>query len=179
MRGMIRRAPAPAVLITIIVISLLSGCSHIFDRSFEDVPADLVPVFQAAAATYGVLTAAQLAAQARVESSFDPRAVSHAGARGMMQFLPTTWAQFGVDGSGDGLADPLEPRDAIPSAANYEAHLAESLADLPGDRISLILAAYNAGPVAVRTAGGIPDFDETRAYVARVHDWAATYSDQL
>ncbi|OAA24709.1 transglycosylase family protein [Frankia sp. EI5c] len=179
MRAMIRRAPVPAVLATLVVISLLSGCSHIFERPFGDVPADLVPVFQAAAASYGVLSAAQLAAQARVESGFDPAAVSHAGARGMMQFLPTTWAQFGLDGDGDGVADPLEPRDAIPSAANYEAHLAEALADLPGDRISLILAAYNAGPQAVRTAGGIPEFRETRAYVARVHDWAATYRDQL
>ncbi|MCK9930939.1 transglycosylase SLT domain-containing protein [Frankia sp. Mgl5] len=176
---MIRRAPVTAVLAVVIVIALLSGCSHIFERPFADVPADLIPVFQAAAATYGVLSAAQLAAQARVESSFDPAAVSHAGARGMMQFLPTTWAEFGIDGSGDGRADPLEPRDAIVSAANYEAHLAEAVADLPGDRTSLVLAAYNAGPDAVRAAGGIPDFDETRAYVARVHDWAATYRDQL
>lgn len=173
------RRVRPAVLIMVVVISLITGCGHIFERPFADVPADLVPVFQAAAATYGVLTAAQLAAQARVESGFDPQAVSHAGARGMMQFLPTTWAQFGVDGNGDGEADPLEPRDAILSAANYDAHLAESLADLPGDRISLVLAAYNAGPDAVRTAGGIPDFDETRTYVARVHNWAAAYRDQL
>ncbi|WP_018636887.1 lytic transglycosylase domain-containing protein [Parafrankia elaeagni] len=176
---MTRRAPAPAILALVCVLGLISGCSHIFDRAFADVPDELVPLFQAAAATYGGLSAAQLAAQARVESSFDPSAVSPAGARGLMQFLPTTWAQFGVDGNGDGRADPLEPRDAIPSAAHYEAHLASSLADLPGDRTSLILAAYNAGPQAVRTAGGIPDFHETRAYVARVHDWAATYRNQL
>lgn len=179
MRRMIRRLPSPAALTTTVAILLVAGCAHIFERPFHDVPDELVPVFQAAASAYGVFTAAQLAAQARVESGFDPLAVSHAGARGMMQFLPSTWAQFGVDGNKDGRADPLDPLDAIPSAANYDAHLAQALADLPGDRVTLILAAYNAGPVAVRNAGGVPDFDETRAYVARVHDWAATYQDQL
>ncbi|ETA03287.1 hypothetical protein ThrDRAFT_01634 [Frankia casuarinae] len=175
---MINGVPARSTLAAFIVITLMSGCG-VLRYPHVDVPDDLVPVFRSAAATYGVLTAAQLAAQARVESKFDAQAVSRAGARGIMQFLPTTWAEFGIDGNHDGITDPLDPLDAIPSAAFYEARLAQEVGYLPGDRVSLILAAYNAGPAAVRTAGGIPDFQETRAYVTKVHDWAATYSDRL
>ncbi len=157
----------------------LAGCGERFTRDQRRVPADLVPLFQEAAETYGVLSAAQLAAQARVESKFDPDAVSRAGARGLMQFLPTTWAEFGLDGNDDDIADPLEPADAIMSAARYDAHLADLVAHLPGDRVSLVLAAYNAGPVAVQVAGGIPNFGETRAYVEHVRDWARAYDGQL
>ncbi|MCK9922154.1 lytic transglycosylase domain-containing protein [Frankia sp. AgPm24] len=167
-----------AVVLTIVALSTSVGCDVL--RRNRHVPADLVPVFQAAVARYGGgLTAAQLAAQARVESRFNPRAVSHAGAQGIMQFLPATWREVGLDGNQDGRADPMDPHDAIPTAAYYESRLARQVAGLPGDRISLILAAYNAGPDAVRTAGGIPDIGETRHYVARVHDWASTYADQL
>ena len=45
--------------------------------------------------------------------------VSSAGAQGPMQFLPTTWAQYGVDGNADGSADPFDPADAVPAAADY------------------------------------------------------------
>ena len=117
--------------------------------------------------------ASVLAAQARVESGFDPDAVSPAGAEGMMQFVPATWARFGFDGDGDGRARVQEPADAVPSAVAYRSYLRDVLADLPGaddpavlDR--LVLAGYNAGPGAVLRAGGVPDFPETEAYVERV-----------
>ncbi len=78
-----------AVVLTVMALSTSVGCDVL--RRNRHVPADLVPVFQAAVARYGGgLTAAQLAAQARVESRFNPRAVSHAGAQGIMQFLPAT-----------------------------------------------------------------------------------------
>lgn len=174
---MIRRVPARVVTAALLALALMAGCG-ILQRPHH-VPDELIPLFQAAATAYGTLTAAQLAAQARVESKFNPRAVSRAGARGIMQFLPSTWAAFGLDGNHDGVADPMDPHDAIPAAAAYEAKLAQLVAHLPGDRLSLILAAYNAGPDAVRAAGGVPDFGETRTYVAKVHTWAATFSDQL
>jgi soluble lytic murein transglycosylase-like protein len=158
---------------------LVAGCGHVLGRSHGTVPDELVPIFRHAAASYGILTAAQLAAQARVESKFNTHAVSRAGARGIMQFLPSTWAAFGFDGDRDGVADPLDPQDAILSAARYEARLAEQVGGLPGDDVSLVLAAYNAGPDAVRAARGVPNFYETRAYVQKVHNWAATYRDQL
>ncbi|MBX6387917.1 MAG: lytic transglycosylase domain-containing protein [Frankia sp.] len=168
-----------AGLLTAVAV-LASGCSHLLPmEQASEIPEGLVPVFHQAAENYGLLSAAQLAAQARVESKFDPKAVSRAGAIGMMQFLPSTWAEFGIDGNGDGVADPLDPLDAIPSAARYEAHLAEVVGYLPGDLVSLVLAAYNAGPRAVCDAGGIPDYAETRAYVAQVHEWAETFEDQL
>ncbi|MCM3887580.1 lytic transglycosylase domain-containing protein [Frankia sp. R82] len=167
-----------AALLTVLALATTVGCGVL--RRNRHVPADLVPVFQAAVTAYGGgLSAAQLAAQAWVESRFNPRAVSRAGAQGIMQFLPATWREVGLDGNHDGQADPMDPYDAIPTAAYYESRLARQVAGLPGDRISLILAAYNAGPDAVRAAGGIPDIDETRRYVARVHTWAVTYADQL
>lgn len=162
------------------LVAVLSACSQVLPlRSGSLIPADLVPAFRAAARTYGLLSAAQLAAQARVESRFDSSVVSRAGAVGMMQFLPRTWAEFGIDGDGDGVADPLNPLDAIPSAARYEQHLATVVGHLPGDRVSLVLAAYNAGPSAVEAAGGVPDFSETRTYIARVNQWAQTYSTEI
>ncbi|MBL7498194.1 lytic transglycosylase domain-containing protein [Frankia sp. CNm7] len=178
-----QRSPRAPVLVAGLVCALafvLGGCSQVLPlQPVSEIPADLVPVFQEAASAYGLLTPAQLAAQARVESRFDSSAVSRAGAVGMMQFLPSTWAEFGIDGDGDGVADPLNPLDAIPSAAHYEQHLAGLVSDLPGDRVSLILAAYNAGPNAVRAAGGIPDYAETKAYIAKIHSWAETYEEEI
>jgi soluble lytic murein transglycosylase-like protein len=174
------RAPVVALGLVAVLVAVLSACSQVLPmRSASLIPADLVPAFRAAARTYGLLSAAQLAAQARVESRFDSSVVSHAGAVGMMQFLPKTWAEFGIDGDGDGVADPLDPLDAIPSAARYEQHLATVVGHLPGDRVALVLAAYNAGPAAVEAAGGVPDFSETRIYIARVNQWAETYSTEI
>jgi soluble lytic murein transglycosylase-like protein len=180
--GGCRRA-AFSLLLTLVAVPalLLAGCTDRFTLAPgpDEVPAALVPLFRRAAATYGGVTPAQLAAQARVESKFDARAVSAAGAQGLMQFLPATWRQFGTDGNRDGRADPLDPHDAIVSAARYDAYLATLVRHLPGDRLSLVLAAYNAGPAAVRGAGGIPDIPETRAYVRRVNAWARQYDGQL
>ncbi|WP_242606009.1 lytic transglycosylase domain-containing protein [Frankia sp. Cppng1_Ct_nod] len=171
--------PGVTLTLTLLLATVLAGCDGAPSRSASRVPPDLVPLFRGAATAYGVLTAAQLAAQARVESKFNREAVSPAGAQGLMQFLPETWRQFGVDGNADGRTDPLDPADAIPSAARYDAHLAKLVQELPGDRLSLILAAYNAGPQAVRDAHGVPAFSETRAYVANVHSWASRFNRQL
>lgn len=162
----------------------LSGCD-LTDAGSNDnipsdtVPAELIPLFRAAAAAYPALTPAQLAAQARVESKFDPLAVSRTGATGLMQFMPETWRHFGVDGDHDGRTDPLDPADAIPSAARYDAHLAALLAHVPGDRLTLVLAGYNAGPAAVRAARGVPRIYETQDYVRRVRSWTVRFQPQF
>ncbi len=164
------------------VVGLIGGCSGGSSSDGPDpdhVPVELIPLFRAAAVAYPSLTPAELAAQARVESKFNPLAVSRAGARGLMQFMPATWRLFGVDGDRDGRTDPLDPADAIPAAARYDAHLATLLTRVPGNRLSLILAAYNAGPGAVRTARGIPAFDETRNYVSQVRGWARRFGPQF
>jgi hypothetical protein len=96
-----------------------------------------------------------LQALVKVESAFDPAAVSPAGARGLAQLMPATALSVGVD-----IADPMQNLDG---GARY------LLAQMDAfGAIDLALAAYNAGPDAVRHHGGIPPFAETRAYVARV-----------
>jgi hypothetical protein len=86
------------------------------------VPAALVPLFQQAAARYrlGPSGPAILAGLTKVESDFGrDLSTSSAGAVGWTQFLPSTWQRYGVDADGDGRADPMNPADAIFSAANY------------------------------------------------------------
>jgi len=133
-----------------------------------DVPAQYVTHIQAAAASCRGVSAPVLAAQLEQESGWRTDAVSSAGAVGMAQFLPSTWATHGVDGDGDGVADPLNPIDAIWSAAGYDCTLRAQITRIPGDVVSLTLAAYNAGPYAVLRHGGIPPYAETQDYVRRI-----------
>jgi soluble lytic murein transglycosylase-like protein len=98
-----------------------------------------------------------LAAVVRVESRFDPTAVSHRGALGLMQLMPETAGMYGV-------VDPFDPTANIRAGARYLRHL---LAIYAGD-LELALAAYNAGPGSVARFGGVPPFPETQGYVAAV-----------
>jgi len=102
--------------------------------------------------------------------------VSPAGAGGLGQFLPSTWATYGIDANGDGSADLLDPLDSIASAAQYDCALAAAVAGVPGDRTQLMLAAYNAGPAAVIAFRGVPPYPETQGYVRRIGELAASYT---
>jgi Transglycosylase SLT domain/D-alanyl-D-alanine carboxypeptidase len=123
-----------------------------------------------------------LAAQIQAESGWAPSAGSPAGASGIAQFMPATWQSWGKDYSGDGVADVLNPTDAIGSQADFmcylrgwvDAKLAAGV--LKGDPLQLTLAAYNAGPGAVELAGGIPSFAETQQYVQRILSFIPTYT---
>ena len=117
-------------------------------------PAALTPLFEAATARHG-LPSGLLQAVAKAESGFNPNAVSRAGALGLMQLMPGTARGLGVD--------PLDPAQAIDGAARL---LSDHLATFGS--IDLALAAYNAGPGAVRRHGGVPPYAETRAYIPRV-----------
>ncbi len=97
-----------------------------------------------------------LVAVARQESAFNPRAVSPAGAQGIMQLMPGTAAGLGVKNS-------FDPTQAIDGAAR----LLKSLLSEFG-RTDLALAAYNAGPGAVHRYDGIPPYAETQNYVRRI-----------
>jgi peptidoglycan DL-endopeptidase CwlO len=112
-------------------------------------------LFAAAGRKHGVQPAL-LAAVAKAESGFDPAATSRAGARGLMQLMPATARGLGVD--------PLVPSQAVDGAARL---LSGYLRDYDG-RTDLALAAYNAGPGAVRRYDGVPPYDETRTYIQRV-----------
>lgn len=100
---------------------------------------------------------ALILAVASVESAGRVDAVSTAGAQGLMQLIPATADRFGV-------SDPFDPAQNIAGGAAYLDWL---LAEFEGDAI-LALAGYNAGEGAVRRAGGVPDFRETRDYVPKV-----------
>jgi Transglycosylase SLT domain len=104
------------------------------------VPAVLVPIYQRAATAYGLgpQGAAVLAAINGIETAFGTNLnVSSAGAVGWMQFMPETWAGYGVDANGDGVADPFNPEDAIFAAASYL-----RAAGAPADWYSAVFA-YN------------------------------------
>jgi membrane-bound lytic murein transglycosylase B len=104
------------------------------------VPPILIPIYQRAAAAYGLgpQGAAVLAAINEVETAFGTNLnVSSAGAVGWMQFMPSTWEMYGVDANGDGVRDPYSPEDAIFAAARYL-----SAAGMPGDTYDAIFA-YN------------------------------------
>jgi hypothetical protein len=79
----------------------------------------LVTLYREAGYRYGVDWRI-LAAINRIETNYGQNQnVSSAGAVGWMQFMPSTWRAYGVDASGDGVADPYDPRDAVYSAARY------------------------------------------------------------
>ncbi|HEX5762132.1 MAG TPA: lytic transglycosylase domain-containing protein [Solirubrobacterales bacterium] len=120
-----------------------SGCAQRPIGSLEGVPARLVPIYGQAAARYelGAKGPAVLAAINGIETDFGRnRGPSSAGAVGWMQFMPETWAAYGVDATGDGVRDPDDPRDAIFAATNY---LRASGA--PGDWRMAIFAYNHAG----------------------------------
>jgi membrane-bound lytic murein transglycosylase B len=104
------------------------------------VPPVLIPIYQRASAQYGLGSqgAAILAGINAVETNFGTDlGPSSAGAEGWMQFMPSTWAEWGVDANGDGVADPNNPEDAIFAAARYLA-----AAGMPADTYGAIFA-YN------------------------------------
>jgi soluble lytic murein transglycosylase-like protein len=84
-------------------------------------------------------------------------AVSHAGAVGLMQLMPHTAGEMYVQ-------DPVDPAQNIMGGTRYLRWLANQF---KGDML-LTLAAYNAGPDAVKKYGGVPPFEETRTYCKRV-----------
>ena len=104
------------------------------------VPPVLIPIFQGAAARYGLgpQGASVLAGINEIETAFGTNLnVSSAGAMGWMQFISSTWEIYGVDANGDGVKDPYNPEDAIYAAASYL-----SAAGMPADTYDAIYS-YN------------------------------------
>jgi cell wall-associated NlpC family hydrolase len=132
------------------------------------VPAAYASLIEQAGTSCSQLSAPLLAAQLYQESAFDPHAVSPAGAEGIAQFMPGTWPNWSSASDGDGKRDIWNPADAIPAAARYDCALAKQVGKLPGSVVDNMLAAYNAGPGAVLSAGGVPDINETQNYVKNI-----------
>ena len=116
------------------------------------------PIWEAAS-RYGI-NPALLAAVAQVESRFNARAVSHRGARGLLQLMPATARRFGYQSR-----DLFDPETNLEAGARY----LRLLADRFGNDLALVLAAYNAGEAAVDRWGGVPPYRETLGYLARVY----------
>jgi hypothetical protein len=112
----------------------------------------------AAARRHGV-NPALVAAVMRVESAYQVRALSHKGARGLMQLMPATAARFGV--APEELYDPQRNLEAGVRYLRF-------LVDRFGDDPVRVLAAYNAGEGAVTRHGGVPPYRETRDYVRKL-----------
>ncbi len=132
------------------------------------VPGKYRSLIQEAGHTCPEVTPNLLAALLTQESGFNPKASSPVGAQGIAQFMPSTWERHGVDGNGDGERDVWDPEDAIPAAAGYLCGIAKDIKDVPGDKQSNMLAAYNAGSGAVRKYGGVPPYKETQNYVRSI-----------
>ncbi len=93
----------------------------------------------------------------KVESSFNPNAVSRKGAMGLMQLMPQTARQLNV-------VNPFDPQQNVDAGVRHLKQLMESY----GGDVRLSLAAYNAGAGAVSRSAGVPRFSETRNYVRRI-----------
>jgi hypothetical protein len=143
----------PDVIRRIVPDAPVAGIGGSTSRVSSDTP--YANLFSAAAAKHGV-SADLLVAVAKQESAFNSKAVSPAGAQGIMQLMPGTARGLGVTNS-------FDPAQAIDGAARL-------LKDLLGEfgSTELALAGYNAGPGAVKRYDGIPPYAETQNYVRRI-----------
>jgi soluble lytic murein transglycosylase-like protein len=119
-------------------------------------PVDLNEVVNAASGAYR-LDPDLVNSVIRAESGFNVRAVSPKGAQGLMQLMPQTASQLGVQ-------NPFDPQANVEGGTRY---LRELLERYDFDLVKA-LAAYNAGPQRVEQYGGVPPYYETKAYVARI-----------
>ena len=143
-----KKAPKPSALTPPLPLSLsssIAGVPAFFIESFR-IPPFLLPIYQAAGTAYG-MPWQLLAAINEVETDYGRDLnVSTAGAEGWMQFLPSSWATYGVDANGDGFKDPYNPADAIFAAARY----------------------LRAAGAATSLRGAVFSYNHSRAYVESV-----------
>ncbi|MFZ7125668.1 MAG: lytic transglycosylase domain-containing protein [Desulfobacterales bacterium] len=126
-------------------------------RSEEERPAGLLDSSIRDASRKYRLSEALIRSVIRNESNFQPEAVSPAGAQGLMQLMPATARELGVE-------NPFDIRQNIDGGSKY----LRRMMDLFEGDLEKTLAAYNAGPGTVRRYDGVPPYPETRSYIRRV-----------
>lgn len=126
-----------------------------------------IPIIQQAARMYKV-DPAIIKAIIKAESSYNPKAVSNRGARGLMQLMPKTAESLGVE-------DSFCPEQNILGGVKYF----KQLLDRFNNDIKLALAAYNAGSRKVRKYKGVPPFKTTRLYIKKVFEYHKEYQQQI
>ncbi len=130
-------------------------------REVDGWSTELKQMVDAASERFGVPRELVIAVS-RAESAFRSKVSSPAGAQGLMQLMPATARGLGV-------TDTSDPWQNLAGGTKY---LRQLLDRFDGD-VTKAVAGYNAGPNAVAKHGGIPPYEETRTYVARVFDYAA------
>ncbi len=148
------------------------------------VPPEYLAAVMQAGAMCPEESAPLIAAQIEAESNWDPTAVSPAGAEGIAQFMPGTWATWGQDWDGSGTISAFEPGDAIPSQGAFMCELFRQVKSAMdsgtitrGTLEQNALAAYNCGLGNVLASGGFPTgITETDAYVPRIQTLKAKYT---
>ena len=125
-------------------------------------------IIEKARARHGIDTAL-IKAVIKVESNFDPRAVSKKGAAGLMQVMPLNYPALSI-------SNPFDPEQNIMGGTQ----LLKEFKARYKNNLSLALAAYNAGPTAVEKYGRkIPPYPETKAYVRKVLDYYKAYTKEV
>lgn len=174
---------AAAVMLPLLLVGAVSGQESVRQSVSTGgllnaalIPAEYVALVQAAGSMCEGESAPLIAAQIQAESGWNPTALSPAGAQGIAQFMPGTWATWGKDYNHDGVANVFDPADAIPSQGAFMCALfGEVNSAMSSGRIARgtakenALAAYNAGMGNVLASGGFPTgIGETDAYVPRI-----------
>ena len=165
-------------LLTAVIVGTVTVFSSARDQGYLGgaivVPEQYRSIIKEAAARCDAVPVEVLAAQIAAESGWDPEARSGAGAKGIAQFMPEVWKQYGIDANGDGTADVWNAEDAIHSASELNCLNRKLVRDVSGNRLRNTIAAYNAGFNAVRKYDGVPPYPETEAYVKKILENAKT-----
>ena len=141
--------------LVIVLILLVASVSLVYPADLKDTPYLYTPIIIEVSHTYQV-DPTIIQAIIMAESTYNPKAVSKRGAKGLMQLMPRTARSLGVK-------DIFDPEQNITAGVKYF----KQLLDKFGGKVDFALAAYNAGSSNVYKYNGIPPFRATRIYIKK------------